>query len=154
MLARGSMCKQMLAYTSISSHILESAGPPLGEPPGCEEFCYHLLVPSPSNHLNHKLTVRFSFISSPFQSAISFDLSASGDLLLVNWLTRPQKATCYHPRGVLSRPWPPPGYPSKIIKFRACLQDPHESEKVPPGSPKDTKMLLKSMPRGTNLCKK
>ena len=43
----------------------------------------------------------------------------------------------------------PPGHPRKIIKFQACLQDLQKSEKVCPRSPKDTKMLAKSLPQDT-----
>jgi hypothetical protein len=50
--------------------------------------------------------------------------------------------------------WAPPGYPLKIIKFQACLQDPQKSEKVPPRSPKDTKMTPKIIPAIINLLNK
>ena len=58
-----------------------------------------------------------------------------------------QKGTFYHPPGSVSSTPAPPGYLSKIIKFQPCLQDPQKSEKVPPGSPKDTKMWPTSTPR-------
>ena len=33
---------------------------PFRGPSGCEAFCCNLLFPGPSNHLNHRLTIKFS----------------------------------------------------------------------------------------------
>ena len=75
----------------------------------------------------------------PMKSAEMLDLPASGQLenQLLGNCPEPMKST--FPGGVVST-WVPPGYPGKIIKFQACLQDPKNSEKVSPGSAKDTNM--------------
>jgi hypothetical protein len=50
--------------------------------------------------------------------------------------------------------WGLPGYPLKIIKFQACLQDPQKSEKVTPRSPKGVKMTPEIIPPDINLLNK
>lgn len=49
-------------------------------------------------------------------------------------------------------------YPQGIFKnhknFKACLQDPHKSEKVDPGSPEDTNKLQQTLPQDTNSMNK
>ena len=56
--------------------------------------------------------------------------------------------------GCVASTWALPGYPLKIIKFQACLQDPQKSEKVTPRSPKGVKMTPKTSPWDINLLNK
>jgi len=141
-----------------------SAGPCLSGATRLRRICCKLTVPSPSNHFNHRLTIKFSihFQSFPvLQSATSslpvwyqpLTVCKSAIWCLVTVYCRPGRRVFASPGWVAST-WIPPGYPWKIITFPACLQDPQKPEKVPPRSPKVTKKAPKTIPGDTKFVKK
>ena len=116
---------------------------------------FKLPVPSPSNHLNHKLTVNL-------YTCMPVYLYTCIPVYLYTWIQSkwdwwsslrwlPGPGTSVLPQtGCVTSAWVRPGYPLKIIKFQACPQDPQKSEKVPQRSPKVTKKAPKTTPGTPN----
>ena len=115
-------------------------------PPGCEAYCSHLLIPSPFNYLNHKLTVDFSIHFHSFsvlQSAIGclpVCLSAFSCLLsaVVSCLVGHGPA-CYPNFARALNPGSP-RKPLKNHKISSLSPGPSKITKVIPGRPKGIKM--------------
>jgi hypothetical protein len=56
------ICPSIHIHTHIYIYIyIYPPTPACQGPPVCEEYCSNQVVPSPFNHLSHKLTVKFSF---------------------------------------------------------------------------------------------
>ena len=118
----------ILLYTVLYYRI--SAGLCLSRANRLRAVCCNLSVPSPSNHVNHKLTIKFSIYFQSFpvlQSAISslpiwYQLLAVCFDLLTCLLDPTGDPVTLTGVGALNPV--PPRVRLKIITFQACLQHP------------------------------
>ena len=128
------------AYVCIYIYIYNfflSARPLSEGPPGCEEFCYHLPFPSLSNHLNHKLKFRFSFISNPVSAFSCQQVVICSQLTgLLDPMDRHFTTTWAY---YLS-PGSPQNTFQKSLNLESVSRTFENQKNVFPGSPKDTKM--------------
>ena len=126
------------------SHIYMSAGPLQGAI-RLRRVCCNQPVPSHSNHLNHKLTVKLSIHFSNFQSSsLQLSICQSGISFSAIWwsvdlLTVGHGPACYHHLGVFPQPGSPQGISEKSSNFKHVSKAFKNQKKSLQGHPKSSK---------------